>query len=292
MKLTGHKIGIDVAQLWNRLAHNQARPLAARASVSALFFINGALFATWVSRIPVLQIQHQLSHAELGAALFAMALGAIVAMPLAGFLTTQFGSRVIAKIAAISYCAFTPLLALAPNTALFVMSLVAFGVVHGGLDVAMNAQAVVVESLYRRPIMSSFHSLFSIGGLVGSAGGGLLAKWNFSPVDHFVLVSVLLGTTALVTFPTLNTINEPLRGTSRTQQIPLSFRVPSSTLLALGIVAFCSMVGEGAMADWSALYLRDVHHTSESFATTGYAIFSISMAIGRLSVDSLASKLC
>jgi MFS family permease len=280
-------VGIDVPALWLRLSSHRPTAGAARTAVSALFFLNGSLFATWVSRIPAIQTQHGLSHAALGGALLAAALGAIIAMPVAGWLTTRFGSRPVCVTAALLYCACIPLLALASTTTALVAALVIFGVVHGSLDVAMNAQAVDVEKLYGRSIMSSFHAWFSCGGLAGALGGGLMADWQWSPLEHFVFVAVVLGIVAVAVWPRLHVPTEVRPVAKSIRRRSFALRLPKASYLALGAIAFCSMIGEGAMADWSALFLRDVRQVSDSFAAGGYAAFSVAMTIGRLVGDRL-----
>lgn len=281
-------VGIDVPAVWLRLSRHRPTAGAARVAVSALFFLNGSLFATWVSRIPAIQAQHALSHAALGGALLAAACGAIVAMPLAGWLSTRFGSRPVCVTAAIGYCLALPLLAFASSTPSLVAALVGFGVVHGSLDVAMNAQAVDVEKRYGRSIMSSFHAWFSAGGLAGALIGGLVADWQWSATEHFSLIAVAFSLVALVAWPRLHVADE---ARSAAQAGGFALRLPKAAYLALGAIAFCSMIGEGAMADWSALFLRDVRHVSDSFAAGGYAAFSVAMTLGRLVGDRLINRL-
>jgi predicted MFS family arabinose efflux permease len=276
------------------LAETSARPpRAARLAVAMLFFLNGAIFATWVSRIPAIQAARALSHGTLGVALLAMAFGALVAMPLAGMATARFGSHRVTQLTAAIYCAILPLPLFAPNFALFVVALFVFGAAHGALDVGMNAQAVAVEERYRRPIMSSLHALFSVGGLVGAGFGGVVAAAGFPPLLHFAAAAMLLGgATALLAFPRLldaretETLDLPDELASRPR-----FALPPRSLLVLGVIAFCTMVGEGAMADWTGVFLRNVAGSSEAVAAAGYAAFSVAMAAGRFGGDGLTVHL-
>ncbi|MEA3207214.1 MAG: hypothetical protein QOE70_271 [Chthoniobacter sp.] len=267
-------------------------PTAARLAVSALFFMNGALFASWVSRIPAVQAERGMSHGTLGLALLAIALGALVAMPLAGWSSSRFGSRRITQIAAALYGVALPLLACVANPALFALVLFCFGAAHGALDVAMNAQAVAVEQRYRRPIMSSFHALFSVGGLVGAALGGLVAAAGVAPATHFFGAALLLAaSTAIFAFPRLLEAGEAqARELLAGLEDRPKFAWPPRALLALGAVAFCVMMGEGAMADWSAVFLRQAAGATDAVAAAGYAAFSIAMALGRLSGDRLSTR--
>lgn len=275
---------------WASLSRVQALPKAARRAVATLFFVNGVLFATWVSRIPAVQSERALGHGALGLALLAIALGAVIAMPLAGLLTARFGSDKVSKITALMYCAALPGPALAPNRTLFVLALFFFGASHGGLDVAMNAQAVSVEKRYRQPIMSSFHALFSTGGLVGAVGGGLLAALGLTPLAHLSLVAVLSGAGMLLVFPHLLDAGERESAASTAERRTRTSCWPTRGLVALGALGLCVMMGEGAMADWTAVYLRNDLRTTESLAAAGYAAFSIAMAGGRFLGDRLSTR--
>jgi MFS family permease len=213
----------------------------------------------------------------------------MISMPVAGLLSSRIGSDRICRIAVLVYAGMLPLLVLAPNTLVFGLALFGFGVGHGALDVAMNAQAVAVEKGYRRPIMSSFHALFSTGGLVGAALGGGIAALGLHPATHFALMAALLGGVALTTFRNLHP-SEAAKEFALDMEKKALFPLPSRALLALGAIALCIMMGEGAMADWSAVYLRKIIDTSEGFAATGYAAFSIAMVGGRFFGDKLSAR--
>ena len=263
-------------------------PTTARRAVATLFLINGTLFATWVSRIPAIETARGMTHAQLGLALFALALGAMVAMPLSGLLSSRYGSDRVCRASSLGYAAMLPLLILAPNTFLFALALFGFGAGHGMLDVAMNSQAVSVEKAYRRPIMSSFHALFSTGGLLGAAVGGGIAALGLSPATHFSLIAILLAGLSLTTFRNLHP-NKTQIARDYNDKVNL-FPMPNRALITLGIIAICVMMGEGAMGDWSAVYLRRNLGTSEGLAAAGYAAFSIAMATGRFLGDPLAAR--
>jgi MFS family permease len=260
------------------------RLVAARLAVASLFFVNGMLFATWVSRIPAIEEQRGLSHATLGLALLLLAFGAMISMPAAGALCARFGSARVCGVGILAYCAFLPLLSFGGDAWVFALCLFLFGIAHGSVDVAMNAQAVQVERKYRRPIMSSFHALFSIGGLSGAASGGLIAALGWKPTNHFFLVAVAMGILSVVVLPHLLPTIETRTVGSRT------FALPSKTLIGVGVIALCIMMGEGAMADWSAVYLRRVVETCEGIAAMGYAAFSIAMAAGRIVGDRVIAR--
>ena len=263
-------------------------PAQARRAVATLFLVNGILFATWVSRIPAIEADRGFTHAMLGLQLFFLAGGAMVAMPISGLLSARFGSDRVCRSALFLYAAMLPLIALAPSTIILSLALFGFGLGHGGLDIAMNAQAVAVEKRYLRPIMSSFHALWSSGGLIGAAIGGGIAALGLTPALHFSLAAAFLGLLGMTAFSNLDP-HLPGKPANSIDKAPL-FPWPSRSLLALAAIAMCVMIGEGAMADWSAVYLRQVISTSEGLAAAGYAAFSIAMASGRFFGDRLAAR--
>lgn len=262
-----------------------AVPRAARLAVAAVFFVNGAVLGNWVARIPVVQQKLGLGNGALGVALLGMAVGALLAMPTTGWLVARVGSRPVTKIAALGYCAALPLPALAPNLPLLAIALVVFGALNGVMDVAMNAQGIAVERRYRRPIMSSFHGMFSVGGMAGAAGSGVVASVGVETVPHLLGAALLLGMVAVLASRRLLPSGADIASQG------LAFAVPTGSLLGLGVVAFCSMLGEGAIADWSAVYLRKTLETGPGLAAAGYAVFSLAMAVCRLTGDWLTQRL-
>jgi MFS family permease len=256
----------------------------ARASVAAIFFINGAATANWLVRIPAVKAKLGLSDAALGIALLGVAVGALVAMPRAGHLVARYGSRPITRIGAALFGATFLLPAFAPNPIVLALALVVLGAGHGTLDVSMNAHAATVEREYGRPIMSSFHALWSAGGLVGSAVGGFVAQHGVGPATHLVITALVAGTLAFaVTGGMLPAATDADAGESAPAR-------PRGILLTLGVMAFCVLLGEGAMADWSALYLRDITGAAPGIAAAGYAAFSLAMASGRFAGDRLTMR--
>ena len=260
-------------------------PQSARVGVAILFFLNGMSFATWATRIPAVQARLALTPGELGLALFGTAAGALVAMNLSGYLAARFGSRSVTTIAALSLCLMLPLLALAPTLPALVTTLVLFGASNGSMDVAMNTQGVAVERQYGRPILNSFHACYSFGGLVGALVGGFVASHGIAPLPHF------LGIALLCTILTLSAARSLLPTHTDAQRMGVAFARPTRAILALGLVAFCVVLGEGAIADWSAIYLNGTLRTGAGLAAAGYAAFSVVMAVGRGVGDPLTARL-
>ena len=264
------------------LDSNPQRPRMARVAVAVTFFVNGFLLATWASRIPAIKASLGLSQAQLGLSLLGAAVGALLAMNVAGYLAARFGTRPVMTISGMCLCAALPLLALSPNIFLLVISLFLLGAANGSMDVSMNAQGVSVERRYHRPILTSFHGLYSSGGLAGALVGGLFASRNIAPVPHFLTVAIACAAVALAASAFLLPAHADAHGPGT------GIALPSRAIVAVGFVAFCVAIMEGAMADWSAVYLNGTAKTGAGVAALGFAAFSLMMAVFRLGGDRLS----
>ena len=260
-------------------------PRAARVGVAAVFFANGVILSNWVPRIPAVQRDLGLSEGQLGVALLGAAVGALAAMPASGWAVARFGSKPVTAATAVLLAATLPLPALASGVATLWLALVGLGAANGALDVAMNAQGVAVERAYGRPILSSFHAAFSFGGLTGAATGGLAAWTGLDPLPHFVAVAVVAGAAGLAASRRLLPARVDAGGAGAGPALVW----PPRRLVAVGALAFCCLLGEGAMADWSAVYLDGELEAGPGLAAAGFAAFSLAMAGGRLVGDRLAA---
>ncbi|GAA3262110.1 MFS transporter [Nonomuraea helvata] len=258
-----------------------------RTAVYLLFFLAGAAMGTWTARIPAIKEHLGLGDGHFSLALLAIAGGAMAGMTAVGRLVDRHGSsRVMIPAALLQGVVLVPP-AYAPNLWALAGTLLAFGTVHGILDVAMNANAVEVERAHGRPIMSSFHAVYSIGGFAGATAGGLFAHLDLSAAATFasvgavvVLLAVWAARWALRSLP--SPAEDPsIEGGSAARPKGIVF---------LGVLAFCCLVGEGASADWSSVYLREDLAASPGLAAAGYAAFSIMMTAGRLAGDRLAAR--
>lgn len=269
--------------------------------MSLLFLLYGVILGSWTSRIPAVKQGLGVSDGQLSFALLAFAAGAIVGMQAVGRLVDRFGSRRVMLPAALVDGGMLLGPAFAPNLPLLVLALFAFGSVHGTLNVAMNANAVEVQRAWQRPIISSFHAVYSIGGFIGSAAGGLFARAGLGPATTFASVTalVVLGVAWSSRWAYSPSTDEH---TAQADPVPDELKltevaeprrragIPGSVLF-LGALAFCCIAGEGAAADWSAVYLHDNLGASAGFAASAYAAFSICMTAGRLVGDRLTAAL-
>ncbi|MGI9357409.1 MAG: MFS transporter [Rhizobiaceae bacterium] len=251
-----------------------------------MFVLNGALFGIWASRIPAVAKTHQLTAGNLGILLLLMAAGAIIAFPVAGRAADTIGCSKVTTRVAVAYVASLVFIALSPTMLVLAVALFFFGAVHGSMDVAMNAWAGEVERASDKPVMSSFHAMFSLGAGLGAASGFFAATFGLSITTHFLFAGAVF---AAITLP-LAQINWASQTASRDAAPPL-FTLPNGPLLAVGLVAFCASLGEGAMADWSAIFLVSTASVSEAKAALGYTVFSVAMVIMRLMGDRVVHRI-
>ncbi|MEM7029514.1 MAG: MFS transporter [Chloroflexota bacterium] len=258
----------------------------ARWAVLVMFFANGALLASWLSRIPQIQANLTMSEGQLGLALMGLAGGVLVALSMSGGLISRFGSRAVTAGGGVLVCLLLPFLSMMPNAVALGVNLFLFGAAMSVMDVAMNSQGVDVERGLGHSLMSSFHAAFSIGGFTGAAIGAVMAYLEVGLGLHFIIVGVAFLLLILLAAPRLLSVSMEV-GASPSVSV---FQLPARALWPLGAVAFCSSIGEGAMADWSAVYLKSVVGTTDSLAAFGFAAFSITMTVGRLLGDNLAMR--
>lgn len=253
---------------------------AARWATVTAFFLNGTVFGVWATQIPLLKNRLDLSPAVLGVALLCLAVGALTAMIASGPLLARLGSAPVTRVTALLFAAFLPLPALVPDVVTLCIVLALFGASGGTMDVAMNAQGALVERRLGRPIMSSLHGMWSLGGLAGAGLGGLLLPL-MAPAAQAALVSV--GLVAL--FLALQGRFLPDRNASTGGLV-----LPDRKTLFLGLLAALSFMSEGAILDWSAIHLRDDLGAPASLAGMGFGVFCAAMAAGRFSGDRLRHR--
>lgn len=253
-------------------------------AVNAIFFINGFMHANLASRLPRLQELFQLSNGGLGLVLLCTSIGAVIAMPFTGWLIIQNGSKRIGIVSVFSYCLFFPLVTLVPGIAGLIPVFFLMGVTAGMLDVSMNAQAVMVERGIGKPIMTSFHALFSIGMALGAFCGSGFEKVGVDLGKHLLIITACCITSAFwVRYYLIH--DKP----DQKSEGP-AFQLPNAAMVSIGIIAFCCMLGEGAMADWSTNYLEKISKASKSLAPIGLSAFALAMTIGRVLGDQARSR--
>ena len=256
-----------------------------RIAVSLFYFCQGIAFASWASRIPIIKAQLQLTEAQLGTILLMLPIGQLVTMALSGRLVSRYGSHRILPITAIVYGMILCGIAFATDAWQLGACLFLFGVIGNMCNISVNTQGVLAESLYNKPIMASFHGVWSLAGFAGALLGLLTLNISLSTLPHFIIIFFLIVVNVLVNRRHLAPPNE--QNIERTSS---SFK-PDKILISLGIVGFCSMATEGAMFDWSGVYFQDIVLAPASLIMLGYASFMIMMATGRFIGDKIIQKI-
>jgi len=260
-----------------RLAIRSISKRTLRIAVGTMFFMAGLCFASWASRIASIQQTLELSDVGLGVVLFSLPVGLMCSLPFSGWMITRIGSRRSLIIALLIYGFALVALGLAQNTFQLVVCLVCFGFSGNSVNISVNTQAVGTEGLYEKPIMASFHGLWSLAGFTGAGIGTFMIGKDIIPFHHFVIILILIIVGVAVFARYLK--DDKVASTG-----PV-FVMPDSSLIKLGIIAFCSMICEGAMFDWSVIYFKKVVLAPTALLGTGFTAFMCTMALGRFIAD-------
>lgn len=257
-----------------------------RIAVSTFFFFCGFLFSNWIARVPEVQDHFGINHSLLGTLLLVISAGAILAMPFSGWMTVKLGSYRLTQIFGLMSAMMIPLMLISSNYFYVLPFFFLCGFGFGATDVAMNAQAVFVERMYDRPIMSSFHAIFSVGTALGGVSGAMFSKFEVPLFIHLSTVSIFSFIMFLVaSFFLIN--DQPDKSK---QEESSGFILPNKAILPIAILAFCGMTGEGSLNDWSALFMNEVVGQTEDFSAWGFVSFAAAMTISRFLGDSLRLK--
>ncbi|AQQ29619.1 MFS transporter [Burkholderia cenocepacia] len=257
----------------------------ARTASMALFFVAGMMYASWGVHVPTVRDKFALSPGLLSIALFAVAGGSIVAMLSIARWIARVGSRTACLAGGLVMSACAALILVVPDYWMLLAVLALFGFSMATLDVAMNAEASAVEIALGKPIMSSLHGMFSIGGMAGAAAGGALLSAGMAPAAHLALAAAA-GAAVLVAASPAVLPHVP----HHEQAHGGGNRWRSPALWMLGGIALIALIAEGAMYDWATVYMRDVVAASPALASAAYAAFSGGMAIARFAGDAVRAR--
>lgn len=255
----------------------------ARESMSTrlVFSLGGIVLGAWAPLVPVAKMRLGIEEGTLGLLLLCMGVGSILAMPMTAFLTSRFGCRQVISMSGAGLVLNLPLLATVDAVWLMALTLVGFGVVMGCTSVAMNLQAVLVERKEQRALMSGFHAMFSLGGILGSGAMAILLAQGASPLGAAVVVSVVMAGLLLAARPGLLPFSDD--GGSK----PPAFVIPQGIVLAIGGLSLLAMLAEGGVLDWGALFMIEAHRADLGLAGFAYTAFALTMTIGRLLGDRM-----
>jgi predicted MFS family arabinose efflux permease len=257
-----------------------------RRATGAFFGVLGIAVSTWAALVPFAKASLRLDEATLGSILLTFGCGTIVATVAAAPLARRYGSRSLLVVAASALCFVLPLLAHAPTPTTLAVLLFWFGAFVGIVGVAANAQAIIVQTAIGRPVMSSFHAMFSLGGLVGAAGNSLLLHLGLSPLTCAIDVSAVLLVLIATQAESLNA--DPTVEANRASRVRRG--LAPLPVIFVGLMTMALYLSEGSIVDWGAVFFREVRGYGASTAALGYAAFSITMAAGRLGGDRIVER--
>ncbi len=269
--ITELRFGIDPTHLSTRL----------------VFWLGGAMCALWAALVPFLKVRLAINEAELGLLLLCLGAGSMCVMPFTGVIVSRFGCRRVVAVAWGMSLVLVPLIAMATSVWMAAIGIALLGGMQGAGDVAMNIQSVVVEKRSRRAMLSGFHAMFSVGGLLGALIVTLLLNMNFGEMTTVIVMLLIFAIILSIAVPRCIVMpdDEP-EGRSRTEK-----RRFSNYVLFIGFLCFVMFLTEGSVLDWSAVYLREEAGMSPENAVLGFAFFSATMTLGRLTGDRLIERL-
>ncbi len=267
------------------VVHTPREVRRARYAVAAVFAVHGAVTGSFATRVPWIQDHAGVSAGQLGLALAFPALGASLAMPLAGGISHRFGARNALRGLLALWTLALILPSLAPNLLTLCLALFVYGATAGMSDVAMNALGVEVENRLDRSIMSGLHGMWSVGAVVGSAAGTLAAHLGSDARLHHALAAAVLTAVGFVACAWVLDLQP-----TEDEEPPPRFALPPRSALLIGAIGFCAVFAEGASLDWSAVYLRDQLETSAGLAAACTTGFTLTMAVARIAGDRVVDR--
>jgi predicted MFS family arabinose efflux permease len=247
-----------------------------------VFFVSGFGMSAWAPLVPFAQQRAAIAEDTLGLLLLCLGCGSIATMSQAGALAARFGCRRIIMAAAVPLCVALPLLAVVSSPIPLAVCLLVLGGSLGAIDVTMNLQAIVVERASRRAMMSGFHGLFSLGGIAGAGCVTAIMGAGIAPLGATLCVAVVILAALIMAYPHVPADRSPGSG--------VVFAVPHGIVLLIGAYCFVAFLTEGAMLDWSAVYLTSVNRMDPAYAGLGYATFAAAMTAGRLTGDRFVQR--
>ncbi len=256
----------------------------ARLGTAAVFFICGIGHGTWAPRLAELKAKVGATDGELGLALLMIGVGALIAMPLTGILVGRLGSRRVSFAMALAHGLVFPLQAFAWNWVVLGGAMLLYGLAVSSLDVAMNVQATEIERRRGKPIMSSFHGIYSVGDMLGALLTGFAASFLFGLASHFFLAAAIMLVVGVAgcALMVIDQKTEPVSGSK--------FVLPEGILILVGVIAFAALLAEGSVGDWSAIYLKEYQAADTQTAAIALTVFALSMAITRFAGDRLVQR--
>lgn len=258
-------------------------PSAARNAVMAIFLIHGVLLGGWVTHIPLAKLRLETGLGLFGIALLSFAVGAVIAMPIAGAFINKMGSAAVTLVTGLGFSALLFAPAIAPTLPLFMLGGMLLGACVGSMDVAMNSHGLAVEKALKKPVMSGFHGGFSLGAAIGTIGGAWLMRL-VGPTPQLAIIAVVcaLGLLFCSRFLLPSSVDKGLSGQH--------FAWPTKATIGLGALCFLALMIEGSVADWAAIMLQGRFTLDAATAAMAFGFYQTGMALSRFTGDRLRQR--
>jgi MFS family permease len=261
-------------------------PRNIRIANAVFFFISGFSYSAWASRIPTIKHNMHLNEAQLGGILFALPVGLMLTMPLTNYLLARYSSRAIMLLGALSFNLMLCFVGFASLPWQLVIILLGFGSSRNLFNVSTNAQAVSVQRLYDKSIITTFHGIWSVAGFAGASLGFVMVSFNIAPDWHLPAVGISMMALSLFAFS--NTLYEPVVKSMEKKPV---FSLPDKFLIKFSVIAFVSMACENTMYDWSGIYFEKAIHASKQTATAAFVFYMVAMTAGRFLGDKFVGRI-
>jgi MFS family permease len=255
-----------------------------RVAISIYFFFLGFLFSSWASRIPDIKDKYDLNDAELGSLLFMLPLGALCSLPLSGWMIARAGSKNMSLATLLLYIMALFAIPLVKTIGLLSIVLFCFGFLGNLGNISLNAQGIAIQHQIQKSILSSLHAMWSVGAFTAAAFTDWMMEEERTMESQYMIIVLVTATIVLGFFAAL------IKDASLSGEKQKVFAIPNRALLFLGLICFCVAMSEGAMADWSSLYYRQIINQPHVVSAMGYTAFALFMSIGRFLGDPLIEK--
>lgn len=262
--------------------------IAQQMSTRFAFLITGLAMSAWAPLIPFVKARLAIGESTLGLLILCFGIGSLMAMPVTGLLVNRYGCRRVITSSLLMMCISLVCLAVSPGLAGMAINLLLFGMMLGATDVAMNMQAVIVEKNSGRAMMSGFHGFYSLGGIFGAVVMSALMTLGLSPFNAIVMLTAVL--LLMLAYTAKDLLPKNTDANPNAEREPF-FVIPRGKVLLLGSLCFIAFLAEGAVLDWSAVFLNSLRNVDATHAGLGFACFSIAMTIGRFTGDKIVNAL-
>lgn len=271
--------------------HSYSLPQLQSLALPGIFILFGLIMGSWTGRIPAIREELHMPHSALSMVLLCGGFGAVLSYPVSAWMMSRLGGHKTVLIAGLALLAALLGIGNAPSVAVLMGAVFLMGIPAGCLNVGMNAVATSVEKKSGKSIMAKLHAGCCAGGLSGAMLGGLMAGMDITPARHFILMAIPLAVLFCLACHQLKAISDDKRDAKKDERAGSKmFALPRGPLGLLGALVFLGAMSEGSIADWSGVFLKDHFGVEDGMAPMGFAAFSVTMLLARITGDRLKNR--